>query len=562
MLLHCAYFTTAVPQGDLKAYKPIQILKNICLGDNMRDLLVVSTLSLVSATAMAANCKAPVNLKDFHKDPKAFLNAPVIKLDKNCKAVSKSYFSQTQIESKEFIKIKDLQRSQQCHTTNNGASKICLTDIAPGQDVIQGRAPIESIDRAENLVDNYDSLETLEEMKEYSEGEVDKQPWSDWYWPIAVGQLSFRYADENFVEAYEYADLDEDGIWPFVNEYHEQHQATPADIAKLSPSEKYDILMGDANYTLTKKMLLAGKGYYDQYGKVESWMGLCHGWAPASYMLPRPIKTINVKAADGVTEIPFRPSDLKALGTLQWSTGASSTKFIGGRCNTKDPETDPDNGRILDQECFDNNPGTWHKAVVTQVGKNQKPFVMDATYDYEVWNHPVTAYELSFFNPKTMDEYVDLAEAKVAMAEFDNDKFKKYRSSNAKYVVGVMMEVEYLVETMPSGADTDHEYNDDFHSAYYVYDLELDQYGRIIGGEWYSNKHPDFLWTPYEGTSAESILDQYLPASLTMDQITHPQILPYVPQVSGNSQVIGRVVEALFREASKKEVTPVDESKE
>jgi hypothetical protein len=530
----------------------------------MRNLIVVTSLLSLSTAAMAANCKAPMNIKEFHKNPEAFLNAPVKKFNSQCKPVSKSYFNKEQISSKDFITIKDEQRKTQCHTTKDGAKKVCLKDLGPGENVIAGRAPIESVDRAENLVTGYDVLENINDMADLKleEGQVTKQPWSDWYWPIAVGQLSFRYGDEDFVEAYEYADLEEEGLWPFMNEYHEQNPATPADVNKLSPSEKYDLLMGDTNYTLTKQMLLAGKSYQDQYGKVESWMGLCHGWAPASYMLDRPASSIEVTAADGVTKIPFRPSDLKALGTLLWATGQSSTKFVGGRCNAKEPNIDEETGRILDQECFDNNPGTWHKSVVTEVGVNKKAFVMDATYDYEVWNHPVVAYEYSYFNPKTSEEYVSLAEAKVAISDFDNDKFSKFRSPRAKYVVGVMMEVEYMVETMPSVDGFDADWMDDSHSANYIYDLELDENGNIIGGEWYTNKHPDFLWTPYEGSHAQSILDQYIDVEeLTLDQITHPAILQYVPQVSAQSQPIGKVVEALIRKSAKKGADANDDGK-
>ena len=29
----------------------------------------------------------------------------------------------------------------------------------------------------------------------------------------------------------------------------------------------------------------------------------------------------------------------------------------------------------------------------------------------------------------------------------------------------------------------------------YWYDLELDEDNNIVGGEWYTNRHPDFLWT-------------------------------------------------------------------
>lgn len=526
----------------------------------MRNLFIVTTFLSLSTTAMATNCKAPINIKEFHKNPKAFLNAPVIKLGADCRPVSKSYFSAKQIESKEFITIKDQQRKSQCHTTKDGSKTICLKDLAPGENVITGRAPIESIDRAENLVTGGDVLDSLEDIAELEleSGKVTKQPWSDWYWPIAVGQLSFRYGDDEMVQAYQDADLEEEQIWLWMRDYHEEHLATPADINKLSPSEKYDVLMGDTEYTLTKQMINAGKAYYDQYGKVDSWMGLCHGWSPASFMLDRPANSISVKAADGITDIPFRPSDLKALGTLLWATGKSQTKFVGGRCNAKDPKVDEKTGRILDQECFDNNPGTWHQAIVTEVGMNKKSFVMDATYDYEVWNHPVTAYEYSYFNPKSTEEFDSLNEAIMDIKDFDNDKFVKFRSPKAKYVVGIMMEVNYMVETMPSKRNRDEEWMDASNTAYYVYDLELDAEKKIIGGEWYTNKHPDFVWAPHEGSHAESILDSYLPESLTMDFITHPEITKFVPQVSAQSQPIGKVVEALIRESVNQKEGPSD----
>jgi len=48
---------------------------------------------------------------------------------------------------------------------------------------------------------------------------------------------------------------------------------------------------------------------------VETWMGICHGWAPASYMLARPRRTLSLKSPDGVL-IRFFPSDVKALASL------------------------------------------------------------------------------------------------------------------------------------------------------------------------------------------------------------------------------------------------------
>jgi len=41
----------------------------------------------------------------------------------------------------------------------------------------------------------------------------------------------------------------------------------------------------------------------------------------------------------------------------------------------------------------------------------------------------------------------------------------------------------------------------------FVYDLELDESLQVVGGEWYSNAHPDFLWTFEPGAQATTAAD-------------------------------------------------------
>ena len=66
------------------------------------------------------------------------------------------------------------------------------------------------------------------------------------------------------------------------------------------------------------------------------------------------------------------------------------------------------------------------------------------------------------------------------------------------------MSVSYVVETRPSQRDTDNPSYDAIRKVAYLYDLELDANGKIIGGEWYQNPHPDFLWTPPKGARAQT----------------------------------------------------------
>ncbi|MCI5160060.1 MAG: hypothetical protein D3906_16875, partial [Candidatus Electrothrix sp. AUS1_2] len=170
----------------------------------------------------------------------------------------------------------------------------------------------------------------------------------------------------------------------------------------------------------------------------------------------------------------------------------------------KNPAVDPQTGRILAGKCFDTNPGTWHLAVVNQIGASRRSMVLDATYDYEVWNQPVVGYRYRYFNPQKMRYARSLPEASVLKTSFDNDRFRKYRDGETETIVGIAMDISYMVETQPVQRTADSAEYDRVHTVRYYYDLELDAAGNIIGGEWYQNAHPDFLWTPEKDSRAVS----------------------------------------------------------
>src|SRR5690606_8734048 len=89
-------------------------------------------------------------------------------------------------------------------------------------------------------------------------------------------------------------------------------------MALLSPSEKYDLLMGDESLTMTDALWLEGKRHQDAYGQVEAWMGIGYGWAAASFMLPEPVRPVDLENPDGRI-IRFQPADIKALGSMLWA---------------------------------------------------------------------------------------------------------------------------------------------------------------------------------------------------------------------------------------------------
>ncbi len=377
--------------------------------------------------------------------------------------------------------------------------KNCRQEIIESSPRVTNKSGIKENDKAEFLVEDQSkmikNIKVMEEKK-LTSSKLQVAPWSDSYWPIYLGALGNRYNDPDY-------NFDE---WKDAFDYVSKKPASKLIANKqldiLSPSEKYDFLFHLKTGGLTQSNWNEGKSFFDENGTVETWMGLCHGWSAASIMMPEPKMTVSVQTEPGM--LSFYPSDVKALATLLWAKGEFNTRFVGGRCNQKNPSTDPMH-RPIDQDCLDNNPGTWHMAIVNQIGLFKRSFVMDATYDYEVWNQPVTGYAIKYFNPITKEDVASLDEAIVTRAEFKKDSRSKVRAMTSTHIVGVKMVVKYVVENAPSSEENQ---PTSLRSVQYEYDLELDKDLNIVGGEWYSDNHPDFLWVPEKDAYPETMGDE------------------------------------------------------
>ncbi|MGQ5525530.1 hypothetical protein ACUHMQ_20055 [Chitinimonas sp. PSY-7] len=422
-------------------------------------------------------------LQRFQLNPKKTMDEIPVKTGIAPYAVkSVPKFSQQAIQSRSFVESKNAVRSQ---LLNGGQKPGVLRDaIAREND-----DPARLVDAGDWLIRNVNQMD----RRHLTSAKLNKQPWSDTYWPFYNGSISYRYGDPKVGSNNPKTWKD---YWNYANTLSPvSSYLSSLKTDLLSPAEKYDLLVNDGSFSLTRAGWQSGEEYVDSSGNVEGWMGICQGWAAAAYMLPRPKHAVTVTSPTGQA-IKFYPSDLKALGTKLWArTDRPSDRFIGGRCDIKDPAKDQ-NGRVTDRNCFDTNPGTWHQAVVNQIGVSKRSFVIDATYDYEVWNQPVLGYSYTYFNPQTGRAYRTAREAMIARANYSSDKFTTHRSNTAVNIVGVRMELSYIRETEPSHAETDGPNNDAIMKVSYMYDLELDARGNITGGEWYTNLHPDFLWTP------------------------------------------------------------------
>lgn len=509
---------------------------------------------IVSSTVHAASSpmrhhEVEVFLQSFRADPKGMMDAPLVKRDALGREVEvKPVFTDEEIKSGAFVSRKDELRSHM-DLLKNGTT-VTLPQLRPGR---AGYDPY--YDNYEDLVDVPEAqlVKRPQDMSRLDHARLDHNPWSDSYWPIYKGQLGARYGDDNFNQGHSdwrrYYDFTHMAGQSFADVFGAVRSgaSSPYALDDLSPSEKYDLIVGDAQGTLTHHMWEGGRSYYESSGKVETWMGLCHGWAAAAIMEDRPTDTIEVPAANNVM-VRFYPSDIKALATALWANAHAPAKNVGGRCNVKDPRKD-ENGRIIDKQCFDTNPGTFHLAMVNQLGIAKRAVVMDATYDYEVWNHPIVGYRYSYFNPQTDRSTDDFNQAVIPMSSYSNDIFRKYRSRDAVSIVGVSMDVEYLVETQPSHHQHDSDDQDVTYSVRYVYDLELNRDGEIIGGEWRSNKHPDFLWVNPRGQTATTTGDR-----LALGEWNAKEQIPsawslVIPRSSANGTPLSKIVSALIKAA-------------
>lgn len=289
-------------------------------------------------------------------------------------------------------------------------------------------------------------------------------PWSDDYWSTRHGQTSFRWqtTQRNMsYRSYLYT-LPSAGQLASFGE---------ADLARLSPAEKYDLLTGRSDLPLTRadrqRTLDGVRG-----GDVPAWYGLCHGWAPASFMEPQAQQSVARTLPDG-RKLTFLPSDIHALMTRFYGdyhyTGR--TTLLGGRC-----ESDG-RGRSGDVNCRDVNPGAFHLVLVHQLAEKGESFVAELDNGSEVWNHPVYGYSFQYSRLRAFRPLGDIGRA-------------RFRAPGTAYLVDVRLSLQYVTESMPAARPQPAARK----TMVLDYSLELDDQQRIIGGEWHTDVHPDFLW--------------------------------------------------------------------
>ncbi len=323
-------------------------------------------------------------------------------------------------------------------------------------------------------------------------GELKNRPWSDDYWPTYRGGISYRWNDRA-----EKTDQDR-----YAYELKPASSLEFKDMLTLSPAEKLDLFLGDDSYSITNAerertqimSTVPGSPSYDKDFSIPTWEGLCHAWAPASFLFKEP-RSVTLTNDQG-RQVPFGASDVKALLSYFMDEAGTPGPFLGQRCNDKfsDAMTQMWEGKITEAEfltikesssCRDTNAGAFHLVLSNQLARLDKGFIADVTRDAEVWNQPVYRFSSQV-----------VSESQEATLGAAVGTVREITLATTMYYGGEALPHWDVSEgTFIEGSKT------------YSYRVELNAKDEVIGGAWLEDERPDFLWIVDKYDHVDSPID-------------------------------------------------------
>jgi hypothetical protein len=309
-------------------------------------------------------------------------------------------------------------------------------------------------------------------------GYADRMPWPGYYWPAFRDSINYRWdGPDSRSPAAKYGLAF--GKSDIEDRVSQEFGADSLEGKSCSRSSDCPNFKGS----------VCARRRGEKYGVcAEEWFGICHAWAPASILEKEPKHGVNYGG------VRFEIQDIKALVSLAYTEGLD-VRRVSLRCNEQG------GAHAEEQACKDTNPGTFHVAVANLLGERGQAFIHDRTYDYEVWNLPVIGYRVVRNDEVSASTANDMLGTGGGDYKFNDEAVELRRirlrldwlSASTADANGVFAGDDWFVMT-----DT------------YDYILEIDDVGRIIGGEWVGGsrkRHPDFLWLPIEkhGTTVAGI---------------------------------------------------------
>jgi hypothetical protein len=341
-----------------------------------------------------------------------------------------------------------------------------------------------------------------------------KSVWSTWSWPAKFGYISVRYniyknngvgvfdsSASNFTKIYNWNES--------ISSYYQpkEYQSMKSDKAKLekqidevySPSEKYDILVGDYDFTMTNFLKDYVKQIGNGYDEIPEFIGASNGWAIGVHNYLKPKNPVTLRNIDDI-KLTFIPDDIAAIVSMYYSTLPIANNFVGGICQSPpDSEnSDSSTGIYTEPNCASVNPASLLLILSNSLGIKKLPLVIDPMADSQIWNQPVISYSLEYFNILTNQTQYDYQKAKIeksSLKSYNKAYYKfllKQATTSTKTFLGVRFSVTYALQVFPYRGSTDTPNQN--YTGIYSGVVELDSSDNIIGGEWMDNNHPNMLW--------------------------------------------------------------------
>jgi inner membrane protein len=282
-----------------------------------------------------------------------------------------------------------------------------------------------------------------------------QQVWSAEFFPSWFGREAGRWRDGTLRLA-----------WRTIARVEVPRRDDPTPVERRSPTEKYDLLVGDEAFTATRAAL---EQSHNANPRPRFWHGLCNGVAAAALAWPEPHLAVDAIGPAGQV-IRFHPNDVKALlaASYYWTQDMA---MIGGPCK----RSSLDNGRWCSM-----NPAALAISVVNRVGLAHRSFLIDVY-------------------PSPRSQFYAVASARLELRRapypLDDTPLDEALATDARQLVDVAFTLQLSSTTLSPAladqlADDDHDgthYREvGLHAVPFTWDatLAIDQAGNVIGGRW------------------------------------------------------------------------------
>jgi inner membrane protein len=353
---------------------------------------------------------------------------------------------------------------------------------ARGSDDDPARIPREDLPGG-RLVSRFEELAALGAFDR--DLRLPSSPWSSSFFPSWYGGAAGRWQDPRPVLLWRTLTGFElparDAALELLRSAAGGDRAAQERLFRLSPTEKYDLSVGDYSFAASRHAL---EQTHNRSPHPRFWFGLCNGVAAAALATAEPYRVVEATNPDGFV-VRFHPNDVKALLALSYYETAS-LELLGGACGV----ISFDAGAVCSM-----NPGSLVLAILNRIGIAKRSFLVDVHPSVQMQQYPVAGARVAVLRAPypagTAADGTDLAGRAATLVDV---AIRLDVSST---------ELDYAAADRLDGAEAGGTYRKVGArevSFTYPATLALDAEGEIVGGRWNgTGDGPDFVAFPAGG---------------------------------------------------------------